>query len=438
MKKGFRAIPAVALAVGFFACPPPASAQWRRVGLEGKIVTAVAVDPTSGSILYAAAQLDGLWKSTDGGLNWSAARNGYSGDIAGSIAIEPSAPSTIFVGTNNGVFRSTDSGATWSDRTGNLPSRRIFAMAIDPGNPAVLYASVDAAGGGVYRSEDAGGSWTARPLPVPGSPVTSLAVRGAELFAGWGNVLWRSENGGANWAIPYPDVLPGGLFAIAAPDGEPDVVVGVNQRGTYRSTLSPSPNWISTRAGLTSLKITSLAVRPGETSTVFASASGGGGAFRSSDGGRSWAPVLAGLANTDVYALAFDPTGRFLHAGTGDGVFVVDLNASGCSEVSLCLNGGRFRVSVTWRAVHLGTSGVGHPVPIADDTGSFWFFGPANLELMIKVLDGRGFNGHFWVFFGALSDVEYEITVTDTANGTARTYRNEQGTLASVADTSAF
>ena len=57
---------------------------------------------------------------------------------------------------------------------------------------------------------------------------------------------------------------------------------------------------------------------------------------------------------------------------------------------------------------------------------------------MIKVLDGRGVNGHYWVFFGALSDVEYEVTVTDTSNGAVKTYRNEQGTLASVADTSAF
>lgn len=57
---------------------------------------------------------------------------------------------------------------------------------------------------------------------------------------------------------------------------------------------------------------------------------------------------------------------------------------------------------------------------------------------MIKVVDGRAFNGYFWVFYGALSDVEYTITVTDMTTGVAKTYSNPQGRLASVADTSAF
>jgi photosystem II stability/assembly factor-like uncharacterized protein len=416
----------------------PLSAQWARSGLDGKIVTAIAADPSNASILYAGAQLDGLWKSVDGGVSWTSARTGYTGDIAVAIAVEPSSPATVWAGSNSGVFRSTDGGASWSDRSGNLPNRRVFALAIDPSDPAVAYVSVDAAGGGVYRTTDGGASWSPRPLPVPGSSVSSFALRGPELFAGWGNVLWKSTNGGTNWAIPYPDILPGGLFAIAAPPGDSDVVVGVSQQGTYRSTSSPAPNWVSTRSGLTSLKITTFKGRPGDPSTIVAGSSGGGGVFRSADGGRSWQPVQSGLANTDVYSLAYESGGRRLYAATGDGVFVLDSNASGCPDGSLCLNQGRFRVSVTWRAVHIGTNGIGHPVPIADDTGSFWFFGPANLELMIKVLDGRGVNGRYWVFFGALSDVEYEITVTDTATGAVKTYRNEQGTLASIADTSAF
>ena len=430
-----------ALAVfGFFisASDRVAAAPWTRAGLDGKIVTSLAVDPSNPSTLYAVAQLGGIWKSVNGGQSWSASSTGYTGDIAAFLGIVPSSPSTLYVGSNTGVFRSTDSGATWAQRNGNLPAQRVFAMAIDAADPSVLYVSVDAAGGGVYRSADAGSSWTARPLPVPSGSVTTLTPRGPDLFAGWANVLWKSANGGANWTIPYPDILPGSLLSIAAPPGESDVVVGVNQRGTYRSTSSPAPDWISTKTGLTSFKISALAVRPGEPAALFGAASGGGGVFRSTDGGRSWEPLAAGLANSDVYALAFDSTGRFLYAGTGDGVFAMDLASSGCPEGSLCLNQGRFRVSVSWHAVHLGTRGIGHPVPIADDTGSFWFFGPANLELMIKVLDGRGVNGHYWVFFGALSDVEYEVTVTDTSNGAVKTYRNEQGTLASVADTSAF
>jgi hypothetical protein len=105
---------------------------------------------------------------------------------------------------------------------------------------------------------------------------------------------------------------------------------------------------------------------------------------------------------------------------------------------SLCLNGGRFRVQVNWFAVNVPSSGAGQTVPLTSDSGSFWFFSPGNLELIVKVVDGRAVTGHFWVFYGALSDVEYTITVTDTETGTSRTYSNPQGRLASVADTSAF
>jgi hypothetical protein len=77
-------------------------------------------------------------------------------------------------------------------------------------------------------------------------------------------------------------------------------------------------------------------------------------------------------------------------------------------------------------------------MPLTADSGAFWFFQPSNIELVVKVLDGRTVNGHFWVFYGALSDVGYTITVTDTATGQSKTYTNPEHTLASRADTEAF
>jgi ELWxxDGT repeat protein len=103
----------------------------------------------------------------------------------------------------------------------------------------------------------------------------------------------------------------------------------------------------------------------------------------------------------------------------------------------LCLEQDRFAVTVAWRDF-AGHQGGGSTVPLTSDTGAFWFFAPANVELVVKVIDGRAVNGKFWVFYGALSDVEYTLTVTDTATGTVKTYHNPAGRLASVADTSAF
>ena len=105
----------------------------------------------------------------------------------------------------------------------------------------------------------------------------------------------------------------------------------------------------------------------------------------------------------------------------------------------LCLLGNRFRVEVSWVNQHSGNvTGIGTPLPGTDQTGYFWFFNPENTELVVKMVDGRTYNGRFWVFHGGLSDVGYTIRVTDTVTGAQRTYHNPAGTLTSGADTSAF
>ncbi|HSE63978.1 MAG TPA: BACON domain-containing protein [Thermoanaerobaculia bacterium] len=109
------------------------------------------------------------------------------------------------------------------------------------------------------------------------------------------------------------------------------------------------------------------------------------------------------------------------------------------SNTALCANNGRFEVQVVFSAPNLGiTNQPAQAVPMTSDTGHFWFFSPNNVELVVKVVDGRAFNGFFWVFYGALSDVAYTVTVTDTATGVIKSYSNPAGTLASVADTAAF
>ncbi len=103
----------------------------------------------------------------------------------------------------------------------------------------------------------------------------------------------------------------------------------------------------------------------------------------------------------------------------------------------LCLSGGRFALTARWQDFS-GNTGTGSAVPLTDETGYFWFFDASNVETVIKVIDGRGLNGHFWVFYGALSDVQYTLTVTDTVTGNVKTYTNPAGQFASVADTTAF
>jgi hypothetical protein len=61
------------------------------------------------------------------------------------------------------------------------------------------------------------------------------------------------------------------------------------------------------------------------------------------------------------------------------------------------------------------------------DAGSFWLFTPDNIELVVRAIDGRAVDGHFWFFCGALTDVEDTITVTATLSGARKNDFNPQG-----------
>jgi hypothetical protein len=107
-------------------------------------------------------------------------------------------------------------------------------------------------------------------------------------------------------------------------------------------------------------------------------------------------------------------------------------------DTTLCLANDRFKVEVDW-ATPPGDTGQGMAVQLTPDTGYFWFFNDANVEMVIKVLDACSFADRFWVFAGGLTNVEVDITVTDTQTGTIQTYSNPLNTpFQPIQDTNAF
>ena len=81
------------------------------------------------------------------------------------------------------------------------------------------------------------------------------------------------------------------------------------------------------------------------------------------------------------------------------------------SDTALCFENGRFRATAFWKTP--GGEGQARALPVTADTGYFWFFSPDNLEVNIKVLNGCGVNGRFWVFVSGLTNVEVDILVED-------------------------
>ena len=105
-----------------------------------------------------------------------------------------------------------------------------------------------------------------------------------------------------------------------------------------------------------------------------------------------------------------------------------------------CALDDRFKIDVDWR----DSAGASGPGQIASggrflDGAEFFFLDPNNTDLLVQILDNCSQNDHFWVFLGSSTNVEFTVTVTDTAAGVTRPYFNPLGTQsAAITDTSAF
>jgi hypothetical protein len=156
-------------------------------------------------------------------------------------------------------------------------------------------------------------------------------------------------------------------------------------------------------------------------------------------------PVTNGDVSGISVALADNGAGAVSYAVGDEGTVLYRRFSTGSvpppcspSATRLCLNNGRFAVTSTWSTPN-GANGTGQAVVLTGDTGYFWFFNSANVEMLVKVLNACGVNNRYWVFAGGLTDVGVELRVQDTQTGAVRTYRNPQGTaFQPIQDTSAF
>ncbi|MEM7584839.1 MAG: hypothetical protein AAF560_15715 [Acidobacteriota bacterium] len=101
-------------------------------------------------------------------------------------------------------------------------------------------------------------------------------------------------------------------------------------------------------------------------------------------------------------------------------------------ENNLFLHDCRFLITVHWRDPDTEQQGQGVGVQLTKDSGVFWFFEPSNIELTVKLLDGRAHNDHWWVFWSHMTSLEVWLEVTDTTNGRSVRYFQPE------ADTAAF
>ncbi len=139
--------------------------------------------------------------------------------------------------------------------------------------------------------------------------------------------------------------------------------------------------------------------------------------------------------NTDGDCGAIDPD--FLAGNRAEARPLAAAASGGCKpdKNTICLLGRRFTLTMDWHNQFNDTSGAGGAVPISDLTGAFYFNDKTDLELVAKVID---FGDRIAVFYGALSNLEYDLTVTDTASGVQKVYHNAPGNYCGGLDNTAF
>ncbi|MEA2694835.1 MAG: hypothetical protein QOJ16_4222 [Acidobacteriota bacterium] len=151
-------------------------------------------------------------------------------------------------------------------------------------------------------------------------------------------------------------------------------------------------------------------------------------------------------ASREVVTVGPLPAGAYTAELTIDGVLAATRALLVTDPLpGLSLLGGHFLVTVDRNGP--GPSARAAAVPLGDESGYFWFFDSANLELTAKILDGRSVNGHFWFFLASMTDIPFTVNVYDLGGGTCaadlatcprRTYVNPAGRNANFVDTSAF
>ena len=128
-------------------------------------ITALVIDPSDPSTVYAGGEvagrlgaLDGVFKLTNGGTLWTVARSGIpNGVLVTALGLDPSTPSTLYAGTRGGVFKSTDGGAFWVVASSGVTNPNVSSLAMDPSDPFTLYAGTQ--GSGVFKSTDGASTW---------------------------------------------------------------------------------------------------------------------------------------------------------------------------------------------------------------------------------------------------------------------------------------
>ena len=338
--------------------------------VERPVVYALAIHPWDSDVVYAGTRMSGLvpgqeiyggggvFKTSDGGVNWSPVNNGLPADdlYVYDVAIDPGQPDRVFtamhesgvymtenggnswtcINTNiphdpyedvvssgraivvnrqytprlfygtyhrQGIFTTTNRGASWY--LGGLEGLKIVYLSIDPSNPNIVFATTNV--DGVHVTMDQGVEWDAIRSGGPG--YTRIAIHptdGRNLLVGTDDgSIFRSADRGANWVSSYWGVSGYPVNSIVAdPSNSQILYASLSGRGVYKST-NRGASWAPVNNGLGDLNVTDVVINPTAPGTLYA-ATISGGVYITTNGAASWGSINTGYPATAGVSIQLD------------------------------------------------------------------------------------------------------------------------------------
>ena len=335
--------------------------QYRSIGpYRGGRCAAVTGVPSQPFVFYYGATGGGVWKTTDGGINWESVSDGsvFGTGSVGAIAVADSDPNTIYVGMGespirgnvshgDGVYKSNDAGKTWK-RIGLEDTRQIARIRIHPKNPDLVYvAALGHVWGpndqrGVFRSKDGGKTWDkvlsrgnkagAIDLIIDPTNPNILYAGFWEVYrkpwtlesGGPGSGLFKSTDGGDTWTeLTRNNGLPKGTFGkvgIAVSPANPDriwAIVEAEDGGVFRSD-NGGTSWTRVneerRLRQRAWYYTRIYADPKNADTVYVLNTG---FYRSNDGGRTFSGIQVPHGDNHDLWIAPDDPNRMIESNDG-------------------------------------------------------------------------------------------------------------------------
>jgi hypothetical protein len=288
-------------------------------------VNALAIN---GNNVYAGIGGSGIYLSTNNGSSWTGINNGLPSTVY-TIALQGN---NIFAGIfGNGIYLSTDNGSSWSEVNNGLTNKYVTSLAIK-GNNVFAASGLGNGESGVFLSTDSGSNWSKMNNGLTDTLVSVITISDDNVFAGTASGTFRSTNNGSDWSI-VKNGLPSNTFVRSLNVDNDKIFAGTDKDGVYIST-DDGLTWTSANNGLPLSNILTLAING---NTVMAGTNGEG-VYLTTDSGTNWNASSIGIINTSIDAMLLH--GNYLFSAAGnEGIYLSSNDGSSWSHLNNGITG---------------------------------------------------------------------------------------------------